>query len=128
MFWGCISRHGPGPLVSIDGNVDAKKYKTILRENLIPELRLAERYFPGTWRIQQDNSPVHTAKLVGDYLEQQEVDCIEWPPYSPDLNPIENLWAWMKQVRDTKYPVANSAEMIESQFMDIWMKVTPRWI
>ena len=28
---------------------------------------------------------------------------IEWPPYSPDLNPIETVWDWMKDWIDERY-------------------------
>jgi transposase len=43
-----------------------------------------------------DNASVHTAQFVRSLLEVLGVDLMAWPPYSPDLNPIDNLWALMK--------------------------------
>lgn len=43
-----------------------------------------------------DNAPVYTAYIVRDQLGEQEFEFIAQPPYSPDLNPIENLWALLK--------------------------------
>jgi transposase len=125
MFWGCFSKHGTGPLVSLQETMNQVEYISVLRDKLIPEFQRAKRAISGTWRIMQDNAPCHTAIAVKAFLRQKRVELIEWPPYSPDLNPIENLWQWLKQKLETEYPVCESAEQIEARIFEIWGTVTP---
>ena len=40
--------------------------------------------------IMQDKALSHKAKSVMSYVQQQEFEIMDWPPQSPDLNPIEN--------------------------------------
>ena len=54
-----------------------------------------------SWEFQQDSDPKHTAKLVKKFLEDNQVNYIpreDWPPNSPDLNPVENIWSIVADV------------------------------
>jgi transposase len=48
----------------------------------------------------QDNASIHTARIVQRWLRNwartNQVELLAWPPYSPDLNPEENLWKLLK--------------------------------
>lgn len=91
---GCFSYSGVGNLVKIDGKMTGESYVRIIDENLKPS---AEKMGLSDFVFQQDNDPKHTSRVAQRYFEENEVEMIEWPPQSPDLNPIE-------QFSMTKFP------------------------
>ena len=71
----------------------------------------AHGFWPrGQWWFQQDNDPKHSSRLVQTWLFNNGISCLEWPRYSPDLNPIENLWANLKKRVEKRNPT-NVAEL-----------------
>jgi transposase len=106
MIWGGISRKGQTPLhiyrLDEDEKVNAEKYVDCLDDNLLSTMD--KKYGEGKWRLLQDNAKPHVAEYTTEYLEENDIKLMEHPPYSPDLNPIEKVWAWMKaEIGQTTY-------------------------
>jgi DDE superfamily endonuclease len=51
----------------------------------------------------QDSAPAYTTKGTIDDLYKRGINCIHWPLYSPDLNPIKTVWNWMKDWIQERY-------------------------
>ena len=89
-FWGAIQSDGQKLLVKCPNKLNAVGYLEILKiyEEKMHFLHLI---------FLQDNAPVHKSKIIGNFFQENEWEVLEWPAYSPDLNPIDNLWAILKQ-------------------------------
>ena len=89
MFWGCFAATGRGRLIKVTGNIKKEDYVKFLNENLkdpARELSLGQRLC-----FTQDNDPKHSANLTKKWLEDNNINVLECPSQSPDLDPIENL-------------------------------------
>ena len=92
--WGGISLLGTTPLCVFEGNLTSQRYTDILENFLLPN---ADVFFGNDWILQQDNDPKHTAKHAKQWFQEKNVTVLPFPAYSPDLNPIENIWGIMKE-------------------------------
>lgn len=68
----------------------------------------------------QDNTPCHKAALTKRELQARDIQVITWPPFSPDLNPIEHVWNWMKDYIQKKFPRKLSRAQLEEAVYQAW--------
>jgi len=139
MVWGGITSKGLTKLIVFDQNekIDSQKY---LEKVLIPTFQdiksrkkvtndlITTKLFSNlnNWTYQQDGATAHTANNIQEWLSNNSIKFIakeEWPGNSPDLNPIENLWAIMETKLYENGPI-ESLELLNQKLQEVWRSTT----
>jgi transposase len=124
MVWGCMGWEGVGKLAEVEGRMDANQYVDILEGNLLPSMEESEIPLEDLI-FQQDNDPKHTSKTAKKWLEDHDITLLDWPPQSPDLNPIEHLWNHIKKEL-FKYPTtAKGVWELWERIVEVWNNIEP---
>ena len=70
----------------------------------------------------QDNAPYHKAMVVMNFLKAEYFTVMDWPPQSPDLNPIENVWKTLGARSKARNP--KTTEQLLDALQEEWNKIT----
>jgi transposase len=84
-----MNAEGMGPCLAVEGATTGEVFKAYLEQVLAPSLR------PGQVVV-MDNLSSHKGSEVRELIEKRGCDLMYLPPYSPDLNPIEEAFAKLK--------------------------------
>ena len=84
-----LHREGMGPSMAVEGATTSRVFETYVERLLAPALR------PGQVVV-MDNLGAHRPKRVRELIEERGCELIYLPPYSPDLNPIEEALSKIK--------------------------------
>lgn len=118
--WGAFHAGGKSDLVILVGNLDQHQYRRILVQTMLP---FARGTFQDNFVYQDDNAPAHRARTVAAFLQDQGVERLPWPACSPDMNPIENLWAEVtRRINNLARQPTNVAELRQA-LMDAWADI-----
>ena len=121
MVWGAISASGPLKLVLMKGKFNTKKYIEMISTNLFFH---ADSPIPANSLFQQDNAPIHVSKEAKQWFETNQIEVMEWPPQSPDLSPIENVWGILTQRVYANGRFFNSTNELWETIQFEWNKLT----
>ena len=119
MLWGCMSFYAYGPLRTITGKITGQKYLELLRDVVKPEMDISVLY-GRVLTFQQDNAKAHKTAPVMEYLENWGYEVLNWPPQSPDLSPIENIWNVMKMRLKARRPRPRTQATMRDAMHEIW--------
>ena len=86
---GAMALDGVRTSMAVTGSIDGDVFLAFVEHFLVPVLK------PGDIVV-MDNLRVHKVEGVQELIEAAGAQVLYQPPYSPDLNPIELLWAWLK--------------------------------
>jgi transposase len=84
-----MSLSGMGPSLAVDGPTDREVFEAYVERVLAPTLRAGQV-------LVMDNLSVHKGERVRELIEHRGCELLYLPPYSPDLNPIEEAFGKIK--------------------------------
>lgn len=127
MIWGAIGWDWKSPLVFLEKEEDSRgvNSRTYLQQVLEPIIfPLFDRLGP-EYIYMEDGCKVHLGYARLPKLEHG-IRGFNWPPSSPDLNPIEKVWRWMKEELKKLPFVPTSKEELRREIQSLWDRVDPR--
>lgn len=120
MMWGAIGWRGKSDLIICTGNMDADYYQDVLDIGLRD---CAQRIGGRNFIFMQDNAPIHKAGSTMAWLEDHGMRVLDWPPRSPDMNPIENVWGRMAQIVYANGKQYATLEELEPAITAAWEEI-----
>ena len=120
MVWGAFSYSSASGFAAEKGRVNSPCHSRILEGQLAPMNALSH---DGSALFQQDNARIRISYFMRGWFDAFDLLALEWPPRSPDLNPIEDLWGWMaRRVYAGAWQHKDREELLES-VMKRWPEI-----
>ena len=117
----CYGGKGNLHFITEKAKINADYYTNNLLPKLIED---CNNLAPNDFIFQQDGAPAHTSRLAQDWLEQHSPDFIkkdEWPPNSPDLNPLDfHIWGAMLEKYQAHKPKPKNKAELKTVLQEIW--------
>ena len=118
MVWGCFSgAGGRGGLYFLPKSttMNGERYCEVLKDHLMPfkEILRMEVFM-------HDGAPCHKGLKTRKFLADNHVEVLDWPGNSPDLNPIENAWSYMKRHLRGLQEITSIAKLMDA-IKKVWL-------
>lgn len=132
MIWGAISYGRRYPLVKIDlsnSKLNGQRYlDEILRPHLAKHLNSLQRYGQRHAMVIEEGAPLHWRKSLQSARAQLKIVNFPHPAYSPDLNPIENMWSILKAKIRQRKRIPSSEDALWEAIQAEWAAIPIRTI
>lgn len=122
MTWAAFCINGKTPICFISTKMKSINYTDLLEDVLIDFL---ENNLEDQVIFQQDNAPIHKSRETMAWFESKNIEVMRWPAYSPDLNPIENLWGILSRKVYENGRQFSSIQELRGEVNRCWQEIQP---
>lgn len=126
MVWAGISFMGHTELVPVEnGSLTAHRY---IEEILDPHVVPYAPFIGENFIFMQDNARPHAANCVSEYLNLVGIETMNWPARSPDMNPIEHVWAMLGRKIRSRLVVPDNLNALRRALLEEWEAISQEYI
>ncbi|GFV39172.1 transposable element Tc3 transposase [Trichonephila clavipes] len=119
LVWGGIMLNGRTELHIFDrGSVTGDRY---CEEVLLPHVRLFRGAIGPDFIFMDDNARPHRTLAVEELLESEDITRMDWPAYSPDLNPIEHVWDALGRRIVARLHHPENSQQLKQMLIEEWV-------
>lgn len=120
MVWAAFGFNGKTPICWISTRMNSENYVQLLEEVL---LEYGDDISSDNWTFQHDNAAVHSSRVTKCWFQQNNIEVLNWPSRSPDLNPIENLWGALERKVYANGKQYHSTEEFKNGIRQAWNSI-----
>ncbi|GFW59484.1 transposable element Tcb2 transposase [Trichonephila clavipes] len=95
-------------------------YRDVILEQ---DVRLFRGAMGAEFLFMDDNAPPHRANIVDECLQSEDIARMDWPAYSPDLNPIEHVWDMLGRRIASRQPPPTCLPEFRRALLDKWCNI-----
>ena len=98
-----------------NGSLNGQRYRDeIMQTHVVP-------YFNAhpDWTLMHDNARPHVARIYQQLLADNNIRVLDWPPYSPDMNPIEHVWDMLSRQMQRRVPAPTTNAQLRQEWRAI---------
>ncbi|GFY16347.1 transposable element Tc3 transposase [Trichonephila clavipes] len=102
--------------VTVTGHI----YRDVILEQYV---RLFRGAMGAEFLFMDDNASLHRANIVDECLQSEDNTPMDWPAYSPDLNPIEHVWDMLGRRIAALQPPPTGLPVLRRALLDEWCNI-----
>ncbi|GFW98468.1 transposable element Tc3 transposase [Trichonephila clavipes] len=95
----------------------------IYRDVILEHVRLFRGAMGAEFVFMDDNARPHHANIVDECLQSEDITRMDWPAYSPDLNPIEHVWDMLGRRIAARQPLPTCLPELRRALLDEWCNI-----
>ena len=122
MIFAAIGYNYISDVYFIEGSLNTDKYINLLIQSDLFK-KLNDKFGPFNYLYEQDGAPCHTTQKSIKFIEQNARILYGWPPNSPDLSPIEMIWAIVKRKLQKLNYIPKNKEELKEAIRNIWKTI-----
>lgn len=125
MVWAAISFNARSEIVFLEGRQTSFDYSLTLENYLLP---FAWQNYGFNFIFMQDNASIHTSNEMKNWFKEQNIALLDHPPNSPDLNPMENVWAALVRMVYANGQQYTSIAELRASIKQKWTLIDQKYI